>query len=477
MSAGLDNLKHIVVLMMENRSFDHMLGFLQSSTYPIDGLSGSESNLDDAGIAVNVSNDAAYVGDLAHDPGHSHFDVRSQMFGTANPSITPVAPMTGFVKNYRLHTGNVPTSHNIMKCFSGANLPVLSTLAQQFCLCNKWFSSVPGPTFPNRAFTHAATSIGRVDMKADGYVGISKTIYELLRENGVSSRMYFHDATLAMTFPRLLLRFNDYFAPFGDFLKACSSNTLPPYSFIEPRYDTLPLESKFAPATDQHPDHDVEQGELLIQQVFQAVWNDPVVRNSTLLVITYDEHGGLFDHVAPAQRVKNPDGKIWAGAPGDSDPPFDFTWLGVRVPAILISPYILPRTINPTLFDHTSIIATTSKVFLKNAPVKFLTQRDKSASTFETAFNTDVARTDNIAFPAASPRAVVRAIAPEQFAQKQLTEHQRSLLNIAAQMNAELPPGKRSNVDASKITTEGDAATYMAAVLAKVQAAAPPASQ
>lgn len=473
MSAGLDHLKHIVFLMMENRSFDHMVGYLQSDNYPIDGLAGTETNLDDNGAPVKVSNDAAYSGDLASDPGHAHFDVRSQMFEGADPDTTPQASMSGFVKNYRRHTGDVAKSHNIMKCFSSANLSVLSTLARQFCLCTNWFSSVPGPTFPNRAFAHAATSIGRVDMAPDGYVGISKTIYELLRENTVSARMYFHDTTLPMTFPRLVLRFNDYFSPFADFLKACANNSLPAYSFIEPRYNTLPLEGLFAPASDQHPDHDVHQGELLIQQVFQAIWNSPV-RDSTLLVISYDEHGGLFDHVHPPQRVLNPDGKVWAGAPGNLDPPFDFTWLGVRVPGILVSPYIQPGTINRTLFDHTSVIATVSKVLLKNAPVKFLTQRDKSANTFETVFNTDVARTDNIAFPAAAPRAVARAVAPEQLAKKELTEHQRSLVQIAARLNAQLPPDRRSKTDPATVATEGAAATYIANVMAKVQAAAPP---
>lgn len=475
MSVGLDNLKHIVFLMMENRSFDHMLGFLQSDSYQINGLSGAETNLDDNDAPVRVSNDAAFSGDLASDPGHAHFDVRSQMFEGADPARTATAPMTGFVENYRRHTGDVPKSHNIMKCFSSANLSVLSTLAQQFCVCTNWFSSVPGPTFPNRAFAHAATSIGRVDMAADGYVGISKTIYELLRENGVSTRMYFHDATLAMTFPHLLLRFNDYFSPFDDFLRACSNNSLPAYSFIEPRYNTLPLENVFAPASDQHPDHDVHQGETLIQQVFQAIWNKSEVRNSTLLVITYDEHGGLFDHVAPRQHVPNPDGKVWAGAAGNSDPPFDFTWLGVRVPGILISPFIQPRTINRTVFDHTSVLATASRVFLQSAPVKFLTQRDKDANSFEDVFNSAVARTDNIAFPSAAPHAMARAVAPEQLVQKPLTGHQRSLVDIAALMSAQLPPEKRSRTDPSKITTEGAAAAYIADIMAKVQASAPPA--
>src|ERR1700686_792348 len=151
MSAGLDNLKHIVVLMMENRSFDHMLGFLQSGNYPINGLAGGESNLDANHDAVPVSNNAIFFGDLTPDPGHSHFDVMQQMFDGADPATTAQPAMSGFVKDYGLHTNDVGNSHKIMRCFSQPKLPILSKLAQQFCVCDNWFSSVPGPTFPNRA--------------------------------------------------------------------------------------------------------------------------------------------------------------------------------------------------------------------------------------------------------------------------------------------------------------------------------------
>jgi phospholipase C len=474
MSAGLDNLKHIVFLMMENRSFDHTVGFLQSANYQINGLAGNESNLDDNNAPVQVTNDAIFFGDLTPDPGHSHFDVMNQMFNGADPAATPVPPMTGFVKDYRLHTNDIGKSHNIMKCFSSANLSVLCKLAQQFCLCDNWFSSVPGPTFPNRAFAHAASSIGRVDMSPIGYVGISKTVYELLDENNVSARIYYNDTTLAATFPRLMAKMNQFFGTFQSFLNACGNNSLPTYSFIEPRYNTLEAENLFFAANDQHPDHDVHEGELLIQKVFQAIWNNPQVRNSTLLVISYDEHGGLFDHVPPPARVPNPDGLNWAGAAGNPDPPFDFTWLGVRVPALLISPYIKPGTIDQTLYDHTSVIATTSKVFLKNAPVTFLTQRDKSANTFEDVFNQDVPRTDNIAFGAAAvPHAVARAVAPQQLVFKPLTEHQKGLVDMAAYLNSKLPPAKQSKIDPRTIRTEGAAAKYLAEVMASLQSASP----
>ncbi len=474
MPAGLDNLKHIVVLMMENRGFDHMLGFLQSSNYQINGLTGTESNPDTAGSPVQVTNDSIYYGDLTPDPDHSHFGVMKQMFDGSDPASTLVPPMSGFAKSYGGVTNNVGKSHNIMKCFSSAKLPVISALAQQFCLCDNWFSSVPGPTFPNRAFAHAATSIGRVDMSPIGYVGISKTIYELLDGYGIDSRIYYNDTTLAATFPRLMLKMNQYFGDFQDFLNACGNNTLPTYSFIEPRYNTLELENIFNAASDQHPDHDVQEGERLIQRVFTAIWSNVAVRNSTLLVITYDEHGGLFDHVPPPQRVPNPDGKNWAGAVGNPDPPFDFTWLGVRVPALLISPYIKPNTIDSTLYDHTSFLATTRRVFVPNWQASFLTQRDKNANTFEGVFNLEVPRTDNIQF-GASFHVAIPAVSPEQLVLKPLTEHQRGLVRMAAYLEQQLPAAKRTGIDPNLIRTEGAAAQYIAQVMQILRDAAPPA--
>jgi phospholipase C len=475
MPAGLDALKHIVCLMMENRSFDHMLGFLRSTTYPIEGLSGSESNVDSDGAPIRVSNDAIYLGDLTPDPGHSHFDVMQQLFDGSSPT-TNLPSNAGFVKNYGTITSNVDNSHRIIKCFSQTKLPVLSTLAQQFCVCDHWFSSVPGPTFPNRAFAHAATSIGHVDMSPIGYVGISKTIYELLDEHAISARIYYNDTTLAITFPRLMLKMNSFFSTFQGFLDACANNSLPAYSFIEPRYNTLAIENLFFTASDQHPDHDVAEGEKLIQQVFNAVWSNPDVRDSTLLVIVYDEHGGLYDHLQPRQRTVNPDGKNWAGAAGNPDPPFDFTWLGVRVPAILVSPFIQAGGIDRTLYDHTSVIATAIKVLFKNVPGTSLTQRDKNANTFEGNLNLSAPRTETVQLPIAV-RAEIAEAKPEKLLLKQLTEHQKELVNMAAYVEQkQLPPDQRTGTDPNTIRTEGAAAQYIQDVMSRLHAAAPPAT-
>jgi len=313
MNGGLENLKHILVLMMENRSFDHMLGFAQSPSWPIDGLVGTEIriNKDSTGEDVPVSNDANYAGGLTPDPGHSGFDTLTQLYGDARTGVVQDPKMSGFVRSYEGKTGNPADAHRIMKCFDPVKLPVLTRLAQQFCVCDRWFSSLPGPTFPNRAFVHAATSMGRVDMGID-WRKLSPTIYERLAENHLDSVIYYHDSTMASTFDGLAGNPDFFRSLDNDFLAACDDNDLPTYSFLEPRFANSPGgngEPAYS-ASDQHPDHNVREGEALIQRVFKAVWKNPKVRNSTLLVITYDEHGGTYDHVVPPTTV-NPDGKVW----------------------------------------------------------------------------------------------------------------------------------------------------------------------
>jgi len=235
MPTGLDDLKHIVVLMMENRSFDHLLGFAQSASWAIDGLSVARTNTDSASGVVPVSNDANYAGDLTPDPGHATFDVLTQLYDDPKTPVTQAPSMTGFVRSYEGKTGNPSDAHRIMKCFSADKLPVLARLAQQFCICDRWFSSLPGPTFPNRAFMHGATSIGRVDMGID-WRTMSTTIYERLAANHVDSVIYYHDSTMASTFDGLAGN-RDFFGSFDDdFLAACADNDLPAYSFLEPRF-------------------------------------------------------------------------------------------------------------------------------------------------------------------------------------------------------------------------------------------------
>jgi phospholipase C len=331
------NITNVVVLMLENRSFDHMCGFLkQTYSTEIDGLNGNEYNLYDPenpnSKIVFVNDDAPYIDP---NPGHQINDVTIQIFGKLinnqkfNESFIP--PMNGFVKNAFEQSGK--WGPEVMSCFNEKTVPVISTLAKEFAIFDKWFSSVPGPTDVNRMYVHSATSHGCTwndpITLGEGYP--QKTIYETLYEEGYSFKIYCEEVSTVLFFKNM--RYSPYiehFKTFYEFLDDSKSGNLPHYSFIEPRYFSIP----FYYANDQHPSHDVSQGELLIKQVYEALRASPQW-NSTLLIVTYDEHGGFYDHYpTPLINVPNPDGINGA------NPFFEFNRLGVRVPTLLISPWI-----------------------------------------------------------------------------------------------------------------------------------------
>jgi phospholipase C len=178
-------IKHVIVLMLENRSFDHMLGL--SGITGIDGVLANgalkpecRNNRDSVGEPVPPSPDADYAGDYDSDPGHDYADVKVQLYGTSTPATGQQPNMSGFVKSYAdKYRLNPAASHRVMLCFAPDKLPVLVTLAKQFAVCDRWFSSLPGPTLPNRLFTHCGTSGRRLDMSPEYFNGFG-TIFELL---------------------------------------------------------------------------------------------------------------------------------------------------------------------------------------------------------------------------------------------------------------------------------------------------------
>ncbi|HEV2705848.1 MAG TPA: alkaline phosphatase family protein [Pyrinomonadaceae bacterium] len=488
-------IEHLVVLMMENRSFDHALGFLKSSSWPIDGLNGTETNPNTQGVQVRVTPDARYAGDLLADPGHDFISVNEQIFG--NSQGTGTGPfMKGFVKSYQSKTGNVTKSHNVMKCFAPGRLPALSTLAREYGVCDRWFSSVPGPTLPNRAFAFGATSLGRVDMNPN-YLTL-KTIFELLDSNGVASKIYYTDWTIGLAVGYIIQRARKFLFFFDDFIKDCKNNRLPAFSFIEPRFNDFSDRGQFFPASDQHPDHNVFQGEKVIKAVYDALTSNRQTWESTLLVITYDEHGGLYDHVTPPATVN----------PGDKPPgttTFNFERLGVRVPAVLVSPFIPRGTIVRKVFDHTSIIATARKLFLRDPDKSFLTERDRRALTFEDSLTLASPRQGKVTIPQptnapsnfkagakASARAgaqkgragATRAAAKKEFEAEialastvgaaagsqdgGLSDFQATMIQHAFVLDTALPSQQQTDTLVSAIRTEQDAAGYLAAIRARI---------
>jgi phospholipase C len=420
---ALADIDHFVVLMLENRSFDSVLGQLYTDRPDFDGLTGDEYNLDAAGNKIGVWRgggiDAAAMSVPTPDPGEMFTDINTQIFGVPNPSpVDAHAPnMGGFARNCAAQ-GADRDPQSVMHYYTPEQLPVLSQLARQFAVCDRWHASAPCQTWPNRFFVHTGTANGFENNSPPHFPYDMKTIFSALAANAASWNVYFHDMPQSITLSELWLK-PAHFHFFAQFQQDAAQGKLPNYSFIEPRY--------FADAampSDQHPPHDVTLGEQLIADVYNAVRAGPGWAK-TLLIITYDEHGGCFDHVKPPPAVP-PSETVTL--------PFNFDRYGVRVPAVLISPYIAPGTIfrptGPAPCDHTSIIATLRERFGIAAP---LTRRDASAPHLGAAMTLSTPSNDGprtlSALPyVASPADVATARAAP------LNGHQQALLQLAAHL-------------------------------------------
>jgi phospholipase C len=374
--------------MMENRSFDHMLGGLKAQDPRINGLSGNESNPDTTGEPARVQPLAEYQSQLDPDPDHHFPAVNKQLFWGAAPGARPT--MNGFVQSYFDQRHDVDHSRKIMYYFKPEQLPVLTTLAQSFAVFNGWFASIPGPTICNRAFAHYGTSFGSVTMNPFVINKPISSIYDRMLNGGRTAKLYYFDqASSTMEVVNLLSNQSAVFGSYQQFLDDCAANRLPDYSFIEPNYSDHPGPGGGELlASDQHPDHNVAQGERMIAQTYNAIFDNPDVWKSTALLVVYDEHGGIYDHVPPPSlRPDQKDGGT-ASSNDTGGEPFHFDRLGVRVPAILVSPWIPAGTViaGPEapaghIFEHASIPATVTEHFLPGYAGQ-RTDREKLSSTF-----------------------------------------------------------------------------------------------
>ena len=388
MPPGLDNLKHIVVLMMENRSFDHMLGALKAQDPRIDGLTGNESNPDTTGATVKVASKAQFQSQLDPDPDHHFPGVDLQIFNGDN-SNPRVPNMQGFIKSYFQQQRDVKHSQKIMYYFTPDKLPVLTTLATEFAVFNGWFSSIPGPTICNRAFAHYGTSFGKVGMDLFYVKEPFQSIYDRMvtAKPARTSKLYYYDqASSTMEIVNLLQHQSELFGTYDQFIADCSKETLPDYSFVEPNYNDHDGDAGAIIASDQHPDHHVQEGERFIASVYNAIRQNPGLWKTTALLVVYDEHGGIYDHVLPPACMK--DGFVAQPNDTGTGRAFEFDRLGVRVPAILVSPWIPKGTVvkgpqepgGGRTFEHASIPATVTKLFLGDYDQR--SPREKAADTF-----------------------------------------------------------------------------------------------
>ena len=381
MPSGLDKLQHIVVLMMENRSFDHMLGSLKAVNPAIDGVDANAfTNPDAKGNVVKPQPKAEFQAQLQPDPDH-HFPAVDLQIFAGDTSAKRQPNMQGFVKSYFNQQRDAKHSQMIMYYFPQDKLPVLTTLALEFAVFNRWFASIPGPTICNRAFAHYGTSFGRVDLNPIYPPEAIKSIYtRLIHANPKrTAKVYYYDTTSStMEVANLLQNQPELFGTYSQFLADCEKGDLPDYSFIEPNYSDHQSDSGEEIANDQHPDHNVQAGEVFIASIYQAIKNNPELWESTALLITYDEHGGIFDHVPPPGCTKD----IFTadGNATGTGTPFQFDRLGVRVPTILVSPWIPKGTVENRVFDHASIPATITRFFLGDYSPR--SPRETSADVF-----------------------------------------------------------------------------------------------
>lgn len=386
---NLTPIEHVVVLMMENRSFDHYLGLLKATRpdligcLPNDvGCSNPRDPEDPNSTVYQVNSNGINV---QASPDHSIHGTTGQIY---SHSATPaVADMQGFVRSYGQHTGEDNGPH-VMDCLAPEHVPILATLAQEYLLFDGWFSSVPGPTEPNRCYAAAASSHGMATNDAQRMaVGLpNKTLFRQLEEMGLDWRIYFELVPTMLMFKDM--RHKDArsrYHPMQKFYTDVAAGDLPQYTWLEPNYYAEPNR----PPTDQHPDHNMADGEMLIKKVYESLRAGPLW-NKTALVITWDEHGGFFDHVAPPNPVPSPD-NITA-----TDDPFDFTRLGVRVPTVVVSPWVSKGALvhapaaDKGQYEHSSLAATVvHKLFAPaegHPPQRHLNARDAWAATFEHVF-------------------------------------------------------------------------------------------
>jgi phospholipase C len=295
--------------------------------------------------------------------------------------------MQGFIQDYFQQRRDVDHSHKIMYYFTRDKLPVLTSLATSFAVFNGWFSSIPGPTICNRAFAHYGTSFGQVGMDIFYWKGPYLSIYERMLNARRTAKIYYYDqASSTMEIVNLLKNQPQIFATYQDFLDDCQKGALPDYCFVEPNYNDHEGDGGEELASDQHPDHHVQAGEVFIASVYNAIHGNPTLWRSTALLIVYDEHGGIYDHVPPPACT--PDGFTAPPTDTGTDFAFAFDRLGVRVPAVLVSPWIpkgtvVPGTEDPAkgrIFEHASIPATVTKRFLGDYDNR--SPREKQAETF-----------------------------------------------------------------------------------------------
>jgi len=352
-SPGTSQIEHIVVVMMENRSFDHLLGWLPGAN----GRQAGLSYLDSEGEAHPTQRLTTYVGCSHPDPDHSYAGGRSEYDD---------GKMDGWLRTTTNDTFSIGY-------YEEADLPFYAALARNFTTLDNYFPSILSSTFPNRVFQHAAQT-DRLSNTID--LSTLPTIWDSLAAAGVSSKYYYSNVPFLALWG---VKYLGISALFADFLADAAAGTLPAVSFVDPRFTLLEGDL----GNDDHPHADLRNGEAFLGQVYRALTMGPGWKN-TVLIVNRDEWGGFYDTVTPPRVI----------APNDVDTDLvnGNALLGCRVPVFVVSPFsqgnpATPR-INSLLYDHTSVLKLIE--WRHNLPP--LTSRDASDEVTNLAVALDFAR-------------------------------------------------------------------------------------
>ncbi|MEZ4445886.1 MAG: alkaline phosphatase family protein [Polyangiaceae bacterium] len=352
---------HMVVVMMENRSFDHYFQKLPEYGQPdVDVAPADFSNLDRDGNPTPIFHQEAYCFvDTNHGYGGTHTQVNGGLmdgFVTTNEGNHEMPAM-----------GNLEMFHGrrAMGYYDETDIPFYYWLANEFSVADRYFSSLPGPTLPNRMYLYAATSYGKVHNSLPGPMDL---IVDYLDAREIEWKIYAEASPAIAIFVSRGSELFDRVVPIEQYYEDAAAGTLPPFAFVDPG---LGIGTGSYDNDDEHPPALAQIGQRFVADVVKALTESPLWSRSALM-LTYDEHGGLYDHVEPPPACV-PDDVAPETEPGDPEKPFDR--LGIRVPLIVVSPFAKKHHVSHEIYDHTSILKLVEARWVMPA----LTHRDANA--------------------------------------------------------------------------------------------------
>ena len=474
----LPQINHMVVLMLENRSFDNLLGWLydgpddepeayipNDSRHSFNGLTANTYTNSDprvnAGAPVPATrgttnwpvNNRAVTDSCVPDPdpGEKFDRCRTQISNG----------MGGFLADYVTSVeaagGPLESAKQIMQAYAPEQIPVITGLAKHFAVSDAWHASVPSQTWPNRAFVQAGASAGHVNN--DGWPWNIPTIFDVLDTQGLEWRVYNNSVLPSLTKTMFFEKYGTNetnFGGIGDFQEACQTDNLPVFTFLEPSFGPYEHDESY------HPPYDIKPGEAFLAKIYDMLRRSPA-RDKTLFIVLFDEHGGTYDHVPP------PDAPQFLSTATDGSG-FEFNRFGVRVPAIVISSYTTSKTVfrsnTGVPYDHTSVLATLrdwlglDAAFRKQLPSLRIT----TAPTLESVLTLPephVWPELESASPSSTDLAVLAAPADDV----PLNDNQKAILMAAGAHVAKRPLSLSEKMEAEKqLHNHGDARTWLAAL-------------